>query len=266
MSSLHDISPGSILQKMYLKERLNSFIFQDRSFIEIGTGGGALSNLLLESGYTGIGFDLNTDACFKNKILNDNYIRNGKYKVLNENFLCQNLNEKVDLIISSMVTEHFEERQLDKYFEKCKELIHPTGRIITLVPAGMRFWGIEDEIAGHIRRYEFEDIISIADKLSFKIDHCVGLTFPISNILFPISNFVVKRNERKKLSLDLKERTILSGDRNVFLKTRFPKGLRLLLNENVLYPFHIFQKMFKNSRKSMVIYFELARNTQQLLK
>jgi len=258
MSSVLEISPGSILQRMYLKERLNSFIAPERSFIEIGSGGGALSNLLLESGLNGIGFDLNPDACFKNKILNDNYISTGKYKVLNENFLHLNLNERVDLIISSMVIEHLEQRQLDKYFEKCKELIHPTGRIITLVPAGMRFWGIEDEIAGHIRRYEFEDVKKIADKLNFKIYHCVGLTFPISNILLPISNFVVKRNERKKLLLVLQERTILSGDRNVFLKTKFPKVFRLVLNEEVLYPFYILQKMFRNSRKSMVIYFELV--------
>lgn len=157
-----------------------------------------------------------------------------------------------------MVIEHFKVRQLYQYFKKCRELLFATGKIITLVPAGMRFWGIEDEIVGHIKRYEFEDVKRIADRLSFKVEHCVGLAFPISKILLPFSNFLVRRSERKKLALDLQEKTILSGDRKVFLKTKFPRVFRLLLNEKVLYPFHRVQKVFRNSRMSTVIYFELV--------
>ena len=179
--------------------------------------------------------------------------------VVNGDFFNTALDEKVDLIISSMVIEHFKERQLNQYFCKCRKLLRSTGKIITLVPAGMRFWGIEDEIAGHIKRYGFEDVKKIANKFNFKIANCVGLTFPISNILLPISNFIVKRSERKKMSLSLQERTILSGDRNVFLKTKIPKVFKLILNERVLYPFHILQKMFGKSRFSMVIYFELVK-------
>ena len=113
----------------------------------MGPGGGALSKILLDFGLSGIGIDLNPDACFKNKILNDEYIRNRKYMVVNGDFFNTALDEKVDLIISSMVIEHFKERQLNQYFCKCRKLLRSTGKIITLVPAGMRFWGIEDELS-----------------------------------------------------------------------------------------------------------------------
>jgi len=86
-----------------------------------------------------------------------------------------------------------------------------------------------------------------------------GLTFPISNILLPISNFLVKKHEKSKLNLSLIERTKHSGNRNVFMKTRFPEFLKFILNEKILFPFHLLQKMF-HYKNSLTLYFEIKKS------
>jgi hypothetical protein len=90
--------------------------------------------------------------------------------------------------------------------------------------------------------------------------HLAGLTYPISNILLPLSNFLVRRSEARKLALPILERTKLSGHRNVRFKTHFPAPLRLVLNDTAMLPLHWMQKAFSQSERSLVLYFEAARS------
>jgi len=90
----------------------------------------------------------------------------------------------------------------------------------------------------------------------WNVGHLAGLTFPVSNFLLPVSNFLVNRSEKSKLGLSAIERTKSSGRRNVRFKTHFPSLLGLVLNRYVLWPLHLLQKIFKNSDKALVIYFE----------
>ena len=79
------LPPGNILQNLYLKKRLKNY--KDKRFLEVGSGNGLLSNVILESGLKGIGCDLNSGACENNKVLNANYIENNSYQVLNQDFM-----------------------------------------------------------------------------------------------------------------------------------------------------------------------------------
>lgn len=58
----------------------------------------------------------------------------------------------------------------------------------------------------------------------WSVDHLVGLTYPLANMLLPISNRLVAHSERDRLRLSLAERTMLSGDRHVPGKTGFPRA------------------------------------------
>jgi hypothetical protein len=121
----------------------------------------------------------------------------------------------------------------------------------------MRHWGIEDEIAGHVKRYELHEFDPIARRYGFHLQHLAGLTYPVGNLLLPISNYLVRKRESAKKSLTLRERTILSGNREVIFKTDFPAGFASVLNPVTLYPFHMLQKLFRKHSNSMVIYAEL---------
>jgi len=254
------LPPGNILQYLHLKERLNVHLKDGaKKFIEVGSGNGNVSRLFLNKGYHGIGFDLNQSACDNNTALNAKFIKNKSYQIYNDDFITKENLEKVDIIISCMVIEHMPNEILNNYFEKCFETLNTGGMLITLVPSSMKHWGIEDDIAGHIKRYEFNDFNAIAKKYEFKLNKINGLTYPISNLVFSISNKLIQKKESDKLKLSQKEKTIYTGNRNVKYKTSFPQVFNVILNPITMYPFHLLQKIFENNKNNMVIYCELLK-------
>lgn len=250
-------APGTILQMMYLRRRYKSF--KPNNFYEIGCGKGVFSNLMLKDGIVGKAIDLNGRAVERSAVHNSRFIENANYTVEQADFLQQEEIRKYDMVFSCMVIEHLPDVTLIDFMNKAKSLLTEKGRIAFLVPASMKHWGIEDEIAGHIKRYEKEDVELLAEKLGMKVGHIAGLTYPISNWLFGISNRIVKKNESNKLNLSQKEKTIYTGSREVSFKTDFPKIFGLILNPFIMFPFHLLQVLNRKNKDSMVLYFELVR-------
>src|SRR5262245_57582278 len=109
---------------------------------------------------TGVGVDLSEAACHSNERANGGAIREGRYTVVRGDFLGARLG-LCDLVISSMFLEHLPPASVDAYFEQARAHVTDAGAIVTLVPASPAHWGIEDEIAGHQKRYTracFEDL------------------------------------------------------------------------------------------------------------
>jgi hypothetical protein len=90
----------------------------------------------------------------------------------------------------------------------------------------------------------------------WQIVHLAGLTYPVSNILLPISNYLVGRSEKSKLKLSQLERTKQSGRRSVKFKTHFPSVFEFLLNRYLLWPWHQLQKASADHERALVLYFE----------
>lgn len=122
----YDLAPGNILQNMYIKRRLKKYN-EKTTFMEVGSGNGNISTILLESGMRGIGFDLSKTVCDINRIKNKFYIRSGMYAVKNSDFFEFTDDTKVDIIISSHVIEHFSDDTMKAYFVKCKSLLNRGG-------------------------------------------------------------------------------------------------------------------------------------------
>jgi SAM-dependent methyltransferase len=261
---MYEIAPGSILQRMHVKKRIRTLQAlsgqRNLRFCEVGTGKGANSYLLLKLGLVGVGYELNADSCEQNRINNHEFIDAGKYEVLNCDFLNLDINkeEGFDLIFSCMVIEHLPAESVRDYFNKCSELLNKNGCIITLVPSSMKHWGIEDDIAGHFKRYSFECFELIGQNHNLCVQHSVGLTYPLSNWILPLSNYLVNRSEKEKKDLSMQERTELSGNRNVMFKTVYPWYLKILLNELTMIPFYFLQNFFRKNTNSLVIYSELT--------
>jgi len=252
------LPPGTILQIMYVKERIHNLL--PGTFLEVGCGVGYLSNVLLNYGWKGTGVDLNPEALKANAENNKHYMQRKLYAIKNADFFTDKSLKKghFDVIISSMVLEHFDEDMEGKYFTRCRSLLKKGGRLILLLPASSKHWGIEDEIAGHFRRYDKERIIKLAQENKLKVQCISGLTFPISNLLLPLSNYLVRKHESRKMSLTAQEKTIQSGYRNVRGKNVFSGYFKLILNEYFLYPFHLIQKIFRNRKDCLVLYSELS--------
>lgn len=250
------LPPGTILQLMYLTERLK--ILTPGRFIEIGPGSGEISSLLLKLGWKGVACDLEWRTVERLRMRFTKEISEGRYELINDDYfgLRPSQNNKFDLIISCMVMEHFTEDMETRFMMHSHEFLSNDGLFIGFVPASPAHWGIEDNIAGHYRRYTRDRLHALAQNNGWQILHIIGLTYPLSNILLPISNFLVWRAEKEKITMSNLEKTKASGVRDVFLKTSFPNVFSLVLNDVALLPFFWLQKLFSCSRNSLVLYFE----------
>jgi SAM-dependent methyltransferase len=250
------LPPGTILQQMYLKERLRGV--PAGRFVEVGAGQGIVSRTLLDLGWSGDAYDLNGESLAFAGEVNRVAVSERRYRVVERDWLECTGEEAVGLVVSCMVLEHMDDADEARYFERCKSLLLPGGIGVLIVPGSPRHWGLEDEIAGHFRRYTFEGLRIRIAQHGLVARHLAGLTFPVSNILYPVSEYLVHRSERAKKALSVAERTRLSGNRRVPFKTTFPAALGLILNETVMYPFHVLQKLCGRNERSMVIYAEFT--------
>ena len=257
------LPPGTILQLMYLKERISKL--KPGSFIEVGPGSGEVSNVLLKKGWRGYAYDLEPETILRLQERFKAEINKGNYHASTKDFfdLNPNLIEGVDLIISSMVIEHLPDELESRFMEKSSLLLNKGGRMIGLVPSSPNHWGIEDEIAGHFRRYDIECLKSLMEAVNYDLIHTKGLTFPISNFLLPISNYLVRKSESVKIGLSNLEKTKHSGIRDVSFKTKFPSFFGIFLNEIFLLPFYWFQKIPFFTSKSLVLFFEVKPNLEK---
>jgi SAM-dependent methyltransferase len=251
-------APGTILQHMYIRERLRA---RPRgTFIEIGTGKGLLTKLLLDLGWRGIGLELNPEAVAAAIELNAEACREQRLEICNADWLSFEPRGQADLVISSMVLEHLDDRSEQLYLAKCASALREGGTGILIVPASPPHWGVEDEVVGHHRRYTFDAMRRTLDQAGFQVAHLVGLNFPLSNLLLPLSNQLVGRYSRTTARLPRKEQqTKASGMLQINWKTTFPSTARLLVNSATLYPFHLLQKLNRNNPRSLVLYAEFTR-------
>lgn len=251
-------APGHVLQFYHLKKRLELLPANSR-FLEFGSGKGMITSILLSYGFTVDCYDLNSSACEINKEANLKYYKNGSLKIYNEDFLRSDINKEYDYVISSHVIEHLEEVEVEECFRKFKDILKSDGKCIMLVPSSMKDWGIEDDVAGHLRRYDKQSISDLANKTNFSLSYLTGLTFPLSNLLLPIGNFLVRKNEAKTLEYKNKERTVISGNRENMWKTQFPDIVKYIINPVTLFPFIILQRVFSKSSRCLCIYFEFSK-------
>lgn len=250
------LPPGTILQQMYLKERLRGT--PAGTFVEVGAGQGIVSRTLLDLGWKGTAYDLNADSLEVAARVNADAVAEGRYTTRHGNWLDERGGGKTDLVVSCMVLEHLDDAQEARYLERCREVLRPGGLGVLLVPGCPELWGVEDDIAGHLRRYTFDSLGERVRSHGFGLRHVAGLTYPLSNMLFPLSEFLVKRAERQKMALSAQQRTELSGNRNVKFKTTFPAALGLVLNDVTMTPLHWLQKANARNPRSMVIYAEFS--------
>jgi SAM-dependent methyltransferase len=243
---------------MWLQRRLRAL--SPGRFIEIGPGSGEITRLLLDAGWSGTAYELagSVGAGLRQRFAAA--LDGGRLTVMQGDYLATAPQRAADLIISCMVMEHLDEKHERMFMRISAENLRPGGRMIGIVPASPRHWGIEDDIAGHYRRYTRATLGRLASDSGWRLLDMAGLTYPLSNMLLPISNFLVRRREAAKLALPMIERTKLSGQRRVPFKTHFQSPFAFLLNEVTLMPFDFLQRLGRRSERALVLYFEAEPN------
>lgn len=252
--SMTALPPGTLLQLLYLRERLRQL--PPGRFVEVGPGAGYMTALLLDLGWQGTVFELEPATARALQVTFQLDVREQRLTIVQGDYLRCPAEPSADLVISCMVIEHLDETARRAFVERAGRHLRPGGQMYGLVPASPRHWGVEDDIAGHMLRFTRDDLNDLMGASGWTVTHVAGLTYPLSNLLLPLSNLLVRRHEHGKLALSMDERTRKSGRRSVTFKTHFPPIVGWLLNPRALAPLHWLQKRFVHSERALVLYFE----------
>ena len=70
-----------------------------------------------------------------------------------------------------------------------KQWIKPNGRILLSVPAHPKSWSSSDVWAGHYRRYEREQLVTLFTEAGYAVESVMSYGFPLANLIKPFRTF-----------------------------------------------------------------------------
>jgi len=243
--------PGSWCQYEAVLEMISQA--GGKTFLEVGCGPGSLSSRLCANGWQGVGIDFSPTAIAEAKINLDEYIQNGRYRLIHGDIFEVDLGEeKFDVGLSMMVMEHVTNHV--GFVKRIVDFIKPGGHVIVGVPGRRDRWGIEDETVGHLRRYDRGDLKETLVSAGLSDVTVWSVAVPTANLLFHFGNFFIRNSsEVDKVKQSAREQTETSGVREIPWKTVFPSSFKLILNRTTLYPLFILQRLFYNSNLGLTM-------------
>ena len=233
--------PGSFCQVEAVWDRLDK---SGKTFLEAGCGAGALAAELCRRGWTGVGADVSADAVRIAAETLEPYLRQGRFRLLQADL--QELGPEVgpvDVGLSLMTMEHLEDDT--GFVRSLARFVRPGGQVIVGVPGRMDRWSFEDEVVGHVRRYERAGLEAVLRRAGLQDVEVWSVSVPVANLLFHLGSLLVRRSTpAATLRQSRREQTETSGIREIPWKTVFPAPFRLLLNRHTLYPLFVLQRRF----------------------
>ncbi|WP_343070969.1 class I SAM-dependent methyltransferase [Novosphingobium jiangmenense] len=179
--------------------------------LEVGCGAGALLRELADLGHECTGLEAAPAAASVARTMN-----NGANRTQIVSDPSSDWNEGFDILLAFEVLEHIE--QDAQALREWLAWLKPGGLIILSMPAHMRSWSKRDEWAGHVRRYEREDILRLAAEAKVQIEliECYG--YPLATFTNWLANKRFRNKEKAGGAADPLAATAASGtDRSVDL-------------------------------------------------
>lgn len=202
-----------------------------RHFLEVGCGCGDLLTVLERKGYCGLGIDISQNAV--------NLARGGLAPGRIEVRCCvpEDVDDKFNIVIASEVMEHHEDD--GAFLNTLNNLLSPGGHLLLTVPAHMADWGANDDVCGHIRRYERQQLDSVMQLAGFENIEIFSYGVPVYNIMKPLYDRAVTSEGTVD---SLIERTTESGG----MKLMKNSGLlfKFLFNDVTMFPMYLLQRLF----------------------
>ena len=198
--------------------------------------------MLCSLGMSGTGVDFSRLAIETAKQTLRAEIAAGKYRLI-EGEVADVVTDLADLCLSVSVMEHVEDDIA--FLRTLSRMVKPGGYVAICVPGRKDCWSFEDDTAGHLRRYEREDLYLVLKKAGLRDPQVWSLAVPTANVLMRLGARLVKQSgEGRKLALSQRERTETSGVRSIPWKTTFPAWARIILNPYSMQPLIAFQRLF----------------------
>ncbi|MFC1975334.1 class I SAM-dependent methyltransferase, partial [Chloroflexota bacterium] len=205
--------------------------------MEIGPGNLNLAQDLLAYFSKGTLIDYNPDV----EKVYDNLSELSKRRLefIVGDFSSITLQTEYDCVVACEVLEHIEND--DEFLGLLVGVLSNRGQLVLSVPSRMKFWSKHDEIVGHIKRYEKEEIIKMLSKWRLKNINVVSYGFPFINILRWPRILLAKLQYGKKIHWDQKKQTQGSGIINA---TQWIDLLGIVCNPYTIYPLNMLSSLF----------------------
>ena len=200
-------------------------------FLEVGCGAGDLLFDLAQRGYQGMGIDYSREAVETAR----NRLISGSVTV--KEMTLEDVTGEFDVIIASEVLEHHHDDLL--FLKTLVGHLKPGGRLVLTVPAHMKKWGANDDLCGHVRRYERDELRDKIESAGLRVALVWSYGVPIYNLMKPWYDRAVAHQSCPEECLE--ERTRQSGGMKFpGMETLF----RWLFNDMTMSPFYLIQKLF----------------------
>lgn len=224
----------SFLYRNYLYAKIAEKLPKNSRFLDVGEGNGRFLKTLINMGFKGESIDPSKDAVeLMKKQLNvqkDIEIKLGDIRNYQPG-------QKYDVVFCFEVLEHIKDDL--PAMKKIFDLLNPGGVLVFSVPAHMSMWSKIDEVKGHYRRYEKDELKHKIPEAGFIVEKILTYGFPVLNFfrLFSGQGKYVK-SKTQHLGKEAK------GQESGIQQEYNPKLRHIVGNRFLLFPVFRFMDLF----------------------
>jgi len=225
---------------LFRKFIITRIIEPKNSFLEIGPGDLDLAVSLHDKFDRGTVIDFNFSETQRIYSELPETLQNSLSLITADFMAYERIDEKFDCVISCEVMEHIENDE--KFIDKIRNLMMDKGQLILSVPARKKYWGFDDELVGHYRRYEKKELRFILMNSGFSNIKIYSYGYPFTNIIRYFRIIFVKIHYQEKSKWSKQQRS----QESAFLVNREKnyKYLAFVINKYTLFPLILVSSLF----------------------
>ena len=170
--------PSPIMRRQALVDVLSeSTKGEGKKYIEIGYGSGIFAYEFYRMGFEVFGYDLSERAyATAYELFNSDKQRLQLKKELSKDDIAA-----YDILGAYEVLEHIDDDI--GVLNEWKGLLRENGLLLISVPAHMKNFGLRDKRAGHVRRYEKEQLCELLKTVGFEVEKIINYGFPLPKLM-----------------------------------------------------------------------------------
>jgi SAM-dependent methyltransferase len=224
---------------LFRRYELLKWVSEGDHFLEIGPGRLLLSVEMLRYFRRGTLIDFSPRTMEIYDTLD--YSAKSRLTLMIADFMDARIKGSVDAVVACEVLEHIENEKA--FLEKVHGHLKSRGRLILSVPARDSLWASDDEMAGHFRRYEKDEITSLLSGHGFRPLAVISYGFPFVNLLREARIMLARHQYAVKSHWSKDERTMDSGS---ILRGPLIESIGFFVNPATLWPLCFFSSLFND--------------------
>lgn len=222
---------------LFRRQAILHVLQSSQSFLEIGPGNLQLAQEVLNHFQNGTLIDYNSQAVSVFQTLPEPTQK--RLNLIIADIMNYTLSHKFNCVIACEVMEHVPDDRA--FLERLHAALDIKGQLILSVPSRMNMWSVHDDLVGHLRRYEKEELRALVTDVGFRQVRIDSYGFPFVNFL----RLLRVRNARKHIAykkhLTQEELTKYSG---IEQTENMNDNIGLIVNPYTIYPATLFSSIF----------------------